>query len=81
MYPKIENPRPRLTMTRKMTRIRRRLQELRRNTPIDKRDAWYYETHEELSAKLAHEKQGQDLEHIGCDTWLPPWDQECKIYE
>lgn len=65
-------------------RLQLRMQILLRKTPPAQRNRWFYEEHEELASTLAHEKRRlaeEPLPHAGCDSWLPPWHEECRIYD
>jgi hypothetical protein len=78
--PKYRASNPRIEM------IRSKLLQVRKQTPHHARDVWYYEADEEMVSKLAKmraqlEPSDRPASHKGCDTWLDPWDEECRIYD
>ena len=70
--------------TRKVLLIRSKLQHLRSSVPYPKRDAWYYEAHDELVRALCEERRRfreshQDPIEVYCA--LEPWADECRTYD
>lgn len=52
-------------------------------TPPPLQDRWYHETVEEISAVISDERHKEvPLEHAGCQSGaLPPWHEECKVFD